>query len=549
MDSGKKLAAVAIVCLLATGISSLALFLYFRSLSERLEQFQPQKPFSVAPSSSPVSLHSGESIWLGIQRKVKDTVVQVYAQTTEFNWLEPYKSPDQGEGVGSGFFINANGDLITNYHVVAQASSVQIQIPSFGMERFDMEIVGASPDRDIALLRATPEAQTKIKEKLKQIPFLALGDSDKVLRSQEVLALGYPLGQTRLKSTLGIVSGRERLGYFGYIQITAPLNPGNSGGPAVNTDGQVIGINSRGILEAQNVGYIIPINEVKSALDDLYKVKLLRKPTLGCLFTMATADMVKYLGNPVDGGWYIAKVFHDSLLDSVGIKEDDMLYAVNGFKVDIYGELNVPWSEDKVSIFELLNRFKVGDAIEFVIYRKGSRKVFTFKLEQKHLPVIRMIYPEFEPEATNYEVFGGMVIMELTFNHIGILISRCPELVRYSRSENQHEPALVITNVIPNSQAYKAHVLHRGSIIDKINGEKAKTLKDLRSLILKNKQSRFITLSTDEDLLSVLSVDKIVQEEDGLAALYFYKKSNLITELEAGVPSKKVSSPKSVAKP
>lgn len=532
MDAQKKIIAGTVVSLVATGLCSLFLFLYFKSLFQTFQLQQKSNGWaSIAASGSPITHHAGENMWLSVQKKVKDTVVQVYAQTTEFNWLEPYKSPEQGEGVGSGFFINTDGDLITNYHVVAQASSVQVQIPSFGMERFDMEIVGVSPDRDIALLRTTPEARSKIKDRLKQIPYLKLGDSDKVLRSQEVLALGYPLGQTRLKSTLGIVSGRERIGYFGYIQITAPLNPGNSGGPAINTNGDVVGINSRGILDAQNVGYIIPINEVKSALDDLYKVKLLRKPILGCLFTMATTDMVKYLGNPTDGGWYIAKVFPDSLMDIVGIKDKDMLYEINDYKIDIYGELNVPWSEDKVSIFELLNRYKVGDTIEFVIYRSGSKKRFSFKLEQKHLPAIRMIYPEFEPQAKDYEVIGGMTVMELTFNHIELLISRCPELVRYSKSENQHEPALIITNILPNSQAYKARVLRRGSIIEKVNGESSKSLEDFRNLVLKSKKSRFITLSTDDNLLGVLNVDKIVKEEDGLSSLYFYKKSKLVDEL------------------
>lgn len=533
MDTQKKLITVTVISLLATGISSTLLLFYFRSA---LQPFQVQSSSISAATTmsnnSPVTHHAVETMWLTIQKQVKDTVVQVYAQTTEFNWLEPYKSPEQGEGVGSGFFINASGDLITNYHVVAQASSVQIQIPSFGMERFDTEIIGVSPDRDIALLRITPEARDKIKEKLKVIPYLRLGNSDKILRSQEVLALGYPLGQTRLKSTLGIVSGRERLGIFGYIQITAPLNPGNSGGPALNTNGEVIGINSCGILNAQNVGYIIPINEVRSALDDLHKVKLLRKPMLGCAFTPATTDMVKYLGNPGDGGWYIAKVFPDSLLESVGVKENDMLYEINGYKIDIYGDLNVPWSEDKVSLFELLNRYKIGDPIEFIIYRNGTRKNFSFKLEQKHLPCIRTMYPEFEPEAKDYEMIGGMTVMEITFNHIELLISRCPELVRYlSKSENQHDPALIITNILPNSQAYKAKVLHRGSIIEKINGQKAKTLKEFRQLVLKSKASGFITLNTEDNLLGVLNVEKIVKEENGLAALYFFRKSNLIDVL------------------
>ncbi len=479
----------------------------------------------------------GGSTWLDVQKQVKDTVVQVFSHVTEFNWIEPYKTPNQGEGTGSGFFINDKGDIITNYHVVAQASNIEIQIPSFGLERFDAEIVGVSPERDIALLRLLPEESHKIRQKIKNIPFLELGDSDNVLRSQEVLALGYPLGQSRLKSTLGIVSGRERMGSSGYIQITAPLNPGNSGGPAIDTNGNVVGINTAGVIEAQNVGYIIPINEVKNALSDLYKVKLLRKPTLGCIFTSSNSELVNYLGNPERGGWYVAKVFGGTLLESVGIKDGDMLYAINGHTVDIYGDLDVPWSEDKASLFEFLNRLKIGDNIEMLIYRKGELKRFNFKFEPKYLPAIRMIYPEFEKEATDYEVLGGLVVMQLSLNHVGMMLSRVPDLVRFGKIEAQHEPVLIITHVLPTSQASKARVLRPGEVITEVNDEKVSTLADFRAAILKSKKTRYITLKTDDSLYAVLSVDKILHDEEQLSQRYFFKESALIQALKT-TPSK-----------
>lgn len=474
-----------------------------------------------------ISPKSGET-WLDVQKKVRDTVVQVYSHIAEFNWLEPYKSPDINETAGSGFFINNKGDLITNYHVIAQSCGVEIQIPSFGLERFDVDIIGVCPERDIALLRLSKEAQEKIMHTHKTIPWLKLGDSDLVLRSQEVLALGYPLGQTRLKSTLGIVSGREH----GFIQITAPLNPGNSGGPALDTNGEVIGINSRGILEAQNVGYIIPINEVKSTLQDLYKIKLLRKPTLGCIFTHGTPEMVQYLGNPSQGGWYIAKVFEGTLLANLGVKEGDMLYQINNYDVDLYGDINVPWSEDKISLLEFLNRLMIGDSLNFVIYRKGVRKTFKSVFKHTYLPPVRMIYPEFEDEATDYEIFGGLVVMPLSLNHVGILIQRVPGLVRYGNTELQHEPALVVTNILPNSQASRARILHMGQVIEEVNDQKVKTLEDFRNAILKSKESRYITLRTDENFYAVLSVDKILKEEDMLVSRYFFEKSTLLKQLE-----------------
>lgn len=521
-------AVVFIYVLYTTFMNRLAFRKYRQAVNiEKIED--ANKEVKVIPSRV-VSQKTGKT-WLDVQKQVKDTVVQVFSQTSEFNWTEPYKTPGQGEGAGSGFFINADGDLITNYHVVAQSISVQIQIPSFGMERFDAQIVGVSPERDIALLKLTDEAKKKIQTKIPKISYLTLGDSDQILRSQEVLALGYPLAQFRLKSTLGIVSGRERHGNFGYIQITAPLNPGNSGGPSLNVEGEVIGINTCMIADAQNVGYIVPINEVKTALKDLYKVKLLRRPTLGCLFTASTPELVDYLGNPEEGGWYVAKVFENTLLNGVGVKDGDMLYEINGYKVDMYGEMNVPWSEDKVSLFELLNRMKVGDNLRLLMYRKGSPRVFTFPLEHKYIPSVRAVYPEFEPEMTDYEVIGGMVVMQLTLNHVQKLINGASNLVKYMRVDIQHEPAIIISHILPNSQARKTRILRPGDIITEINGTAIKTLAEFRDAVLKSKDSGYITITTDDKLCAVLSIEKLLKDEEMLSSRFFYKKSKLLEGL------------------
>ncbi len=466
--------------------------------------------------------------WLDIQKKVKDTVVQVFTMVDEFNWVEPYKTPKQSAAAGSGFFSDEQGYIVTNHHVVAGASSVKVQIPFFGRKQFDVDVIGVCPDKDVALLKLTEQSYREVTKELGKINVLPLGDSDKVLRTQEVLALGYPLGQERLKSTLGIVSGRETAGF---IQITAPLNPGISGGPTLDNYGNVMGIAFAGIPGAQNVGYIIPINEVKSAIKDMKKIKLVRKPVLGCLFTVATPEIVRYLKNPEPGGWYIAEVYDNTILKSVGVKENDMLYEVNGYKLDLYGEISVPWSEDKISVLDFLNRFTVGDDIYFVIYRSGERKDFHFKLDDKYLPPVRAIYHEFEADQIDYEVIGGMVVMPLTLNHIAIFAKSDPFLANYVKPENQHEPALIITHILPNSQAQKARILHAGAIINEINGKEVKTLKEFRVLASKCKKGGYLTIKTADKMFAALSIQKILHDEDALASRYFYKKSDLIKKI------------------
>ena len=182
--------------------------------------------------------------WSALQTKVKNTVVQVFNQGAALDLLQPYKSPTQFQSVGTGFFINDQGELITNAHVIDQAKALYIQIPSLGKRQVEVYCVGVSPDRDLALLKVTEEGLKTIAQEMGAIPFLSLGDSDLVKRADEIMTLGYPLGQQGLKSTTGVVSGREE----NLIQISAPINPGNSGGPSLNIQGDVIGINTSAIL-------------------------------------------------------------------------------------------------------------------------------------------------------------------------------------------------------------------------------------------------------------------------------------------------------------
>jgi serine protease Do len=470
--------------------------------------------------------------WIDVQRQVKNTVVKIISDVAAFNWIEPYKTPEVGKGSGSGFFINGDGDIVTNYHVVNQARVVHIEIPVLGAERLEAKIVGVCPERDVALLRLTAHAKDKIKKELGgKIPFLEFGNSDEVRRGQDVLALGYPLGVQSLKSTQGIVSGRERISVIkqSCLQTTAPLNPGNSGGPAINSFGEVIGINFAIVAKAQNVGYIIPINDVKSTINDLNKIKLLRRPVLGCLLEPANKDMLEFLSNPEPGGFYIARVFKNMLLEKVGVKAGDMIYEINGFKVDRFGRASVPWNEDKVSMLEILDRLEVGDKIYMDIYRSGERKEIKFVLEPRFIQPIRFIYPDFE--KVDYETIAGLVVMELAQNHIPILAENSHALIAYERPENQYESALIISYVQPTSITSKLRLLYPGMIITHINGEKVKTLKEFRQAVRKSKSTRFLTIKTKEHWVTVFSVDNIVRDEDRLAMIYQFKKSKLIGEI------------------
>ena len=472
---------------------------------------------------------TNSSVWRKVQEQSQDTVVQLFVETLEFNWLEPYKSPDQKTFYGSGFFISDDGYIVSNYHVVEEAVSVKIQIPTLGKERFKTKVVGVCPNRDLSLLKLTDKAFKNIKDKLGKVPNLKLGDSDKILRTQEVLALGYPLGQEKLKSTQGIVSGRERAWGESYIQITAALNKGNSGGPSLNNKGEVIGINTVGVSKAQNVGYIIPINDIKSVITDLHKNKFLRSPMLGSEFNYGNEEMLNYFKNPKPGGLYLSRIYKDSLLDKNGIKNGDMLYQLNDKNIDFYGETVVSWSEDKVSIFDLLNRYPIGKKMNLVIYRDGEKKDFEFNFDLVNPLPIRRIYTPFE--KVDYEVIGGMVVMELKFNNLDLLLEADPYLVKYQKRENQYEPRLIITHIFPDSQVQKSRVMYVGDLLKEINGKTVKSLDDFRSAIVEGKKSGFLTVKIEDDRFSVFSLNKILEDEPMLSKRYLYKVSKLISDL------------------
>jgi len=423
-------------------------------------------------------ISNAQQLWRPVQEKVKDTVVQVFSQITEFDFVQPYKTPGQSSAYGSGFFISDTGDLITNSHVVDQARAVWIQIPSLGKRIIDVEIVGISPERDLALLRLTPK-----------IPYLPLGDSDAVRRSDEVMALGYPLGQQSLKSTTGVVSGQEQH----FIQISAPLNPGNSGGPLLNSRGEVIGINSAIIPGAQSVGYMIPINDLKIVRDDLAKIKLLRKPFLGVLFNNASESLTDYLGNPQPGGCYVVEVVHGSTLAKAGIKAGDMIYEINGHRIDIFGDMSVAWSEDKISLIDYVGRLSIGQKVSMVVYRHGKRLAVNVTFGQGEVPAIRRIYPGYE--EIDYEVFGGMVIMELSLNHINILGSNAPGLARFAELKKQGQTTLVVTHIFPTSQIARERTLAVGATLNEVNGTEVHSLTDFRNAIIKTAENKYFTVS------------------------------------------------------
>jgi len=477
----------------------------------------------------PILLVQGEENWLQVESAALNTVVQVFSQVGKFNWREPYKLEAQYESRGTGFFINDQGYLVTNAHVVNEAKTVWINIPALGRKTIKVESVGFCPDRDLALLRILPEDLELVRERLGRIPFLMLGDSDTVRRTDKILVLGYPLGQHRMKSTTGVVSGREAVDTVSYLQITAPINPGSSGGPLISTQGAVIGITVASVPEASNVGYAIPVNELKLIFEDLVEKQLVRKPILGGHFHNATDEHARFLGNPVPAGLYMHKVFKNSLLEKVGLQPGDMIYELNGHRLDSYGEVTVPWGAGKISLYDLISRLEVGKRVELVVYRDGEKKEFEFVLEEVPPYPVRVKFPDYE--TIEYEIIGGMVVMEFTLNHLPLLIDFSPLLMKYKKVENMLESVLVITHILPGSHAQQLRSIIPGDIIKTVNGDSVKTVAEFRNALAAHAGDEFLSIKTDDDVLAVFPFKKMLAEEKRFSKDFSYPISEAVQKL------------------
>lgn len=527
------------VCIIGGSYLSYGVWKEHQQLKLAIKQIQYKELEQLATHVDVATPHEVEKIvmqkdvWRPVQDQVKDTVVQVFAQIFDHDILQPYRIPNQVGACGSGFFIDDKGHILTNAHVVNQAKAIWIQHPALGKRIIDVTLVGMS-ERDLAILEVTPEGLAMLKQQLGTIPYLSLGDSDNIRRADDVLALGYPLGQQSLKSTTGVISGREQ----SMIQMSAPINPGSSGGPLLNTKGEVVGINTAGIMEANNVGYIIPINDFKIVHDDLYVNKILRKPYLGIFYNQTTDATTEFLKNPLPGGCYVAKVLKNSPLAKAGIESGDMIYTINGHRLDVYGDMNAPWSEDKISLVDYVSRLSVGEQVNLVAYRNGERKECSLAFNQAEQPAIRKIYPGYED--LSYEVMAGMVVMPLTMNHIHALVNIAPGLAKYVEPQHQNESVLVVTHVFPNSQLHRTRILPVGSTLQEVNGLSVKTLDDLRVALNKGADDQYLTIKADDNVLRamdhifvVLPFDKVIKEEAQMARDYRYPMSDTMKQIVA----------------
>ena len=286
------------------------------------------------------------------------------------------------EDIGTGFFINKNGDILTNFHVIGNAGKIYVSFLKYKDIR--ASVIGSDPMSDIAVIRINPGGRT--------ITPLTMGDSASLRVGERVVAVGNPYNLYQTVTT-GIISGLKRSLFFpsarfygNIIQTDAAINPGNSGGPLVDYNGHVIGINTAKLANnAQNIGFAIPINLAKRNIPELIKYGRVIRPWLGIEAIKLTESLSILLGiKYVKKGLLIEKVFPDSPAYKAGLAAGKRLIAMKNINYIIGGDIITRLDNKKVYSFsrleELISTFLPGQIIVLKVHRGRTVKLVKVRL-------------------------------------------------------------------------------------------------------------------------------------------------------------------------
>jgi serine protease Do len=440
-------------------------------------------PLTSSLNASPVRLSPelrGDLDFVGIAEKVGPAVVKIVAERLEkvrafgfedempFDdfWEKFFGRPRQRErevpaqAQGTGFFLSEDGYILTNNHIVENAVDVKITV--LQGQDYKAKVIGTDPRSDLAL----------IKVEAKGLPFLQFGDSEQLKVGEWVLAIGNPYGLEHTV-TSGIVSAKGRqlgLGgnvpeYQDFIQTDAAINRGNSGGPLVNMMGEVVGITSNIFSPSGGnigLGFAIPANLAKKVITQLKEKGRVVRGWIGVIITPITEDEKDAFKLKDKKGALVNSVEEGAPADKAGIKQYDVIVAVNGEKVDTPNDLKF-----KVADVEPGKKVGIG------VIRDGKEQTISVTVEE-----LDPQEKKAETKATDKDL--GFTVRELT-----------PDLAR--RYGLQTREGLIITEVKRYSEADRKR-LAAGDIIIEVNRRKVATVDDLEKILDKVESGEAIIL-------------------------------------------------------
>lgn len=293
-------------------------------------------------------------------------------------------------GGGTGFIIDQQGIILTNRHVIEEPKADYMVILQDG-QKVKPKVLAIDPVRDIAILKIS------LPKKSKKLASVKLGDSTKLNLGETVIAIGNALGIFKNTVSTGVISGlsrqiqaqgetsNESTRLRGLIQTDAAINPGNSGGPLINLKGEAIGINAAMVFGAENIGFALPSNSAKKALEELKEFGRIRQPFLGVRYLPITASVKHDFDLPVSAGALVIaepdislaastkeSVVPKSPADKAGMKEADIIVAINNKKIS-----------PELSVADILQDCEIGQKLCLKVLRKGKQKTLKTTLAEK----------------------------------------------------------------------------------------------------------------------------------------------------------------------
>ena len=335
--------------------------------------------------------------------RVSPSVVYIAAVS-----IDPFKiSGRVSTFIGSGFIISDDGLVLTNSHVVFGRQAIPVTLDDGS--KTQAKLLGADPILDLAVLGipVPPGGHPKA----------ILGDSNAVRIGEEVIAIGNPLG---LEQTLtrGVVSGVNRILpespmslMLPLIQTDAPINPGNSGGPLLNRCGEVIGITTSIMAEAQNIGFAIPINVAKNIIRELVDRGRVIRPWFGISGKLVKKELMRIINVPLVDGFLVETIEPGSPAQQAGVRDGGLPITIAGMEFllggDIITNINGQSLDEPEKFVELIRSFKVGDKVRLTLYRENETRMVEFSLPER--PIL--------PGDLRLSASGTVLMMGNGFNH------------------------------------------------------------------------------------------------------------------------------------
>ena len=336
------------------------------------DYFSRPAKVELTEAATPLAFDSEEQTNIEVYKKAMPAVVNITSTAVAFDFFNGLVPQ---EGQGSGFIIDKDGHILTNYHVIANAREVEVTLSN--KKKYKATVIGRDRSHDLAVIQIKALGLTPA----------TLGDSKGLTVGQNVYAIGNPFGLSGTM-TRGIISSLrpirtpEGAEIDEAIQTDAAINPGNSGGPLLNSRGEVIGINAMiatgGSNQSAGIGFAIPINTAKQVINDLITIGHVRRPTMGIRTLPIGPELAQELGLPADYGVLIIQATPGGAADRAGLRGGNQRAYIGTVPIAVGGDLIIAIDGDQIAdqsdLVNILNRHKSGDTVTVTVFR-GRRKM------------------------------------------------------------------------------------------------------------------------------------------------------------------------------